>query len=530
MASAPAVSEPDENSSWPFHQSDDDAVGEHDLQRPLPWYLIDADGNDIEPSAEGSALMEAYFTAQQTEEFHDVQSLHLDCNPETTVERQHESCGGMVGVSAAALGRLHEITDGNVAMNARSADHSRRCNVSIPGDDEGDDAGMSIPMFSREYSNGSADDEWILECILRRRVLRSPAASYHHRKQFDDDSGCEVVAETHTMYEYLCKWKWYSEPTWESRVVLEDLGLVSQLNAFDAMLRLGNSNTSESTTDSLPRRVRAGDVQHILGVSSIMASIKQQFCAANKKCSSRNQLVFLRYAEVLNRELEERFLHRWRAGLGHITPTVLFHGTRLVNIPSICKTGFKIAGRSGVKIQNGAAFGRGVYTAPTPRMAASFASSDLMFVCLGLVPSHAHEPHESSESQFLRMVVTDRGSMIIFHDEALVMPLFVIQFMTTGGLRQQTSDEASIVQGTCEPQLVPLTPLINGVYGSVDRWQTDPYRTQYSRPNAAVAAKDTIVDGSGPTKVFTKKMIKQLPRSIKDAYRLGSLRPRKTSS
>lgn len=510
-----------------------------------PWHLVDADGFDIDPAAEGSALMEAYLSSQLLVEGEEAQ---------TDVADSDECCGGKLNISAEAMKQLQQMTcEANVPHHNLSIQKpATNDGVEPDGDnnssdprrhlqraaDEKNNESMGAHEYSREFSNASADEEWILEQILKRRPLRCT----YHQKVYDEDDGLEVVPATNTQYEYLCKWKWYAEPTWESRTVLEDeLGLVAQITSFDETLLKRHTTHHSSSSNSRPiSRFGAGDVQRIVGIANIMAAIQQQFTAANTssgKSSHPNTFSLLRYAEVLNREVEERFLHRWRAGLDDVTPRVLFHGTRLVNIPSICATGFKIAGRSrrngGVRIQNGAAFGSGVYTAPTPRMSAWFSSSDLMFVCLGLVPSKP-ERYESRETELLRKVVTDRGTMVIFHDETLVIPLFVIQYASVhneSGKSRRTlsSEEIAIVKGGMPPQLVPLGPLINGTYGTVDAWQRDNIDSTTARANISVAAKDTIIEGAGPTRTFTKKMIKQLPRSIKDAYRSGSLKARKSS-
>ncbi|CUF00817.1 Hypothetical protein, putative [Bodo saltans] len=546
MAAVTTAAEMDEDNMIgnPFHAPLGGAAERQDTQHhDAPWHLVDADGFDIDPAAEGSMLMEAYLSSQLLLEGEEAQ---IDIADESD-----ECCGGKLNISAEAMKKLQQMTcEANVPHHNLSIQKPATNSVEPVGDknnsdprhlqaaaDEKKTESMGAHEYSREFSNASADEEWILEQILKRRPLRCTT----YQKVYDEDDGLEVVSTTNTQYEYLCKWKWYAEPTWESRTVLEDeLGLVAQITSFDENL-LKRHTTHHSSNSRPISRFGAGDVQRIVGIETIMAAIQQQFTAANissgKSSPCPNTFSLLRYAEVLNREVEERFLHRWRAGLDDVTPRVLFHGTRLVNIPSICATGFKIAGRSrrngGVRIQNGASFGSGVYTAPTPRMSAWFSSSDLMFVCLGLVPSKP-ERYESRETEFLRKVVTDRGTMVIFHDEALVIPLFVIQYASVhneSGKSRRTlsSEEIAIVKGDMPPQLVPLGPLINGTYGTVDAWQRENNDSTTARANISVAAKDTIIEGAGPTKTFTKKMIKQLPRSIKDAYRSGSLKARRSS-
>ncbi|CUG94425.1 Hypothetical protein, putative [Bodo saltans] len=193
------------------------------------------------------------------------------------------------------------------------------------------------------------------------------------------------------------------------------------------------------------------------------------------------------YAPVLNRLCEKRFIDKWKESPPSFVPMIMFHGTRHPNIGPIGSQGLRVPNSgSGVRVVNGSSYGVGIYAAKDSAYSRGYTDTDKMFVCLALVGP-----------QYTTM--KDCGNICVFFDEALIVPLWLIQFSTVD---------------TGEP----------------------PVRTNFSslrecpRP---VGAGFCYVNGHGTptprTQRLTKKMIKQLPRSIKELYKRGVVHARKTS-
>ena len=99
--------------------------------------------------------------------------------------------------------------------------------------------------FSRALT--ADEDEWILESILRRRAIRQSASNISDRDYatFYDEFGKKSSGMKGAGWvEYLCKWKWYEEPTWEKRDLLIDEGYMQECNRFDDKVLGGSTALS----------------------------------------------------------------------------------------------------------------------------------------------------------------------------------------------------------------------------------------------------------------------------------------------
>jgi hypothetical protein len=117
----------------------------------------------------------------------------------------------------------------------------------VETDSENDDVMMGARSFSRAMT--ADEDEWILERILRRRAIRKACRSKDKDyATFYDDFGTRSSGMMAAGWvEYLCKWRWYEEPTWEQRELLIDEGYLKECNAFDDHV-LGKSTALSGKT------------------------------------------------------------------------------------------------------------------------------------------------------------------------------------------------------------------------------------------------------------------------------------------
>jgi hypothetical protein len=83
-----------------------------------------------------------------------------------------------------------------------------------------------------------------------------------------------------------------------------------------------------------------------------------------------------------------RFLELWRRDHASVAPVRVFHGTRSPTVPAICVNGLAVPGSMGVTVRNGQAYGPGIYTARTPRTPMGYTDQyNFMFVCVALLGS-----------------------------------------------------------------------------------------------------------------------------------------------
>jgi hypothetical protein len=182
--------------------------------------------------------------------------------------------------------------------------------------EEEEDAGGEVRGMSRECSN--ADDDWVLETILKRRRAKQPV-----RRVDDDDGGREYL----DVHEYLCKWKWYDEPTWESRQAIEELGHVERLDAFDADHRSDHQGKKPSEVSFVKdtalsfakkgSRFPLGSLEGFIGTSVILNAIIQASISARFRVE--------RVAPVSQSAIVEfQFLWLWRENFGGLAPRVVY--------------------------------------------------------------------------------------------------------------------------------------------------------------------------------------------------------------
>jgi hypothetical protein len=324
-------------------------------------------------------------------------------------------------------------------------------------------SGMQQSTFSREYT--PEEEEWILEEILKRRIDKETAS-----------------------YVYLCRWKWYREPTWESRALLEDEGYVNRLNEFDHKIvakGLSASVASQKKASSPPV------------MRSLVEMLPELLNTVEVEASKYGWKVS-KFAPVENRELHRNFVQKWNM-MPEAKLKVLFHGSRLNNFMSIETHGLIIPGRRGVKVAHGSAYGLGIYTAKNPSYSASYAQDRTMFVCLGLLQNRTYHS------------IREVNDICVFFDDRLVVPVMAVQFETYGAF-------------TTREEYPSVRALLNalGAYHQVSS----------VAPAAApqVVMPGNVADATGNPKAkggMTKKMLKQAPKSIKELYKAGVLKQRK---
>lgn len=418
------------------------------------FVLVDDDGIPFENGAEGSAMMAAEYGFD----------LAVTASDEWYMVNLRDFESTRSALEQAIL----QLDNADDTPEAAPRDGGDDLGTIVNDTDASMDAADG---FSREYSDQTSDEEWVLENILKRRVVKGAAATR------DDDGN------VHPTHEYLCKWKWYAEPTWESRGAVEELGYVAQLDAFD-FERLPAKCVKLNPGGNEKKNVaRAGLLEETLGGEDFFRRVLRIF--------ANEDMGIISYAPVGNKDLESQFLRKWSQCPAGFTPAILFHGTRAANIPSIVKRGLLVPSAcNAVRVENGSAYGVGIYSAKCPSYSRSYArDSDAMFVCVGLVgPQY--------------QTVKEVSNIVVFFDPSLIVPLYLVKFD-----RERTA--------TAER----LSSWVHVLHSASVHKDSRPAPTmQLARIAVTCPVAERI-------KGFSKRMVKQLPRSIKELYKAGELRP-----
>lgn len=428
------------------------------------FVYVDDDGNVVSPSAEASCIAAASFG--DALETHDTDEWYLQGMRECADMRArldaYDPCTAEAGSGSSdddgsdangdcAQGAEPGATDADAGSGAAGEGGM--------GDGEG---------WSREHSDAAEADEWVLESLIKRRRLKAAVRSY-------DDGGEASVAP----HEYLCKWKWYREPTWELRATLEELGYVARLAEFDARRAPMKPQRKPVGSQRRHKAIALGDLEALMGESfaaRVFAKVKE------------SHLEVVRYSAVNNNTIERRFLARWKENAATHCPMILFHGTRRCNIESIASRGLIVPNSgSGVRVVNGSAYGVGIYAAKNAGYSRSYTQGcPLMFVCVALVGPQYTTMKES-------------GDICVFFDSSLIVPLWLIEFQPLA------ANGASAVVG--DPTRVPFATI------------TRPSRVP--PPFHGVVCPNH--SGAAESRRCSKKMIRQMPRYVKDLYKQGAL-------
>lgn len=392
-------------------------------------------------------------------------------------------------------------------------------------DDEDEEGGMGDWAFSREAT--AEDEPWELERILKRRVYRAP------RQALLDDGEDSTAAKTKKStsaspplpprekeLQYLCQWRYYAEPTWEARALLEEEGYGPLCDAFDdgisAVQQAGGIQRGRGTVvDSGHGGARHGlDIDPHPAIESLFG---RDLLAEIADALGADGITFLYYMSVAVPPRIKAFLATWRERAATHRPTLLFHGTNSKNIVSIVRNGLIVPGSHGVTVANGSVHGVGIYTAKCPMTSTGYCNdrsnsscyyrrSGEMFACLGLV----------SNNDSVNVRVTAGGGYCVFFDASFVVPIGLIGWQRTGGAAPTRKRCQRRNFNTCFDPKAPV--------GVISEARAAP------RHAAALAAQANAIAANivGPSvsviyRPMTKRMLKECPRKIKDLYRAGAL-------
>lgn len=247
------------------------------------------------------------------------------------------------------------------------------------------------------------EEEWILERIIRRK--RTNLDDGPNEQDIDPVKGAAAVQAKSWTWSYLCKWRWYRQPTWEEREFLVDEGYGIQVDEYDA-----NCAASRGSDATVPVKLTVKDAPLVHFTSlfpDIPAWLNAQLAQAG--------LAARRYASVsLPEHVNKRFSHTWRKNIETMAPVRVFYGTRRENIPSIMAEGFAPA--TGENSHGARAVAGSIFTCRDPALALDYATdSNILIVAVGVIGERY-------------MTAGGNDRVVAFPSAAHLVPVWLVEF------------------------------------------------------------------------------------------------------
>lgn len=302
--------------------------------------------------------------------------------------------------------------------------------------------------FTRTNSDIGADsDDWILEKIsLSRKVPRSVVPDHNEDDcelegdgcfdDYDENGNGKILTKRHqgsrlVVVQYLCHWKDYAEPTWETRAVLEKYGFSDDVIKFE-QLELEKLKERQNIARAVGGK--AIDPFAKYGFGGAKSSYRktvfeeifpdwQEFIV--DKCL-QSGLTVRAIANVAPSYAAAEMLRHWkscREKSGEVkNPIRVFHGTRSPYVPAICKNSLAVPGTRGCSIVNANAFGLSIYTSTGTSTPACYSdSSCFMFCCVALVGKQYETVAPNSPRK-------PPSHFVLIRENRLIVPVWLIHF------------------------------------------------------------------------------------------------------
>jgi hypothetical protein len=275
------------------------------------------------------------------------------------------------------------------------------------------------------------DGEWVLERVLSHRMGR-----HRGERSFDWDSAGAPSGSATRVREYQCKWRGYTEPTWETAAVLDRLGCGDEVAAYERVIReRASAALAQSRQGPKKRKWRPARCNLTLAKQRELLQSLFPFTGRVENNIANDLRQVGRYvtdvAFVAPAARTMAFFQHWGGNIDRVAPAIVYHGTREGNVPGICAHGLLIPGTgTGVRVINGSAYGAGVYTASNAITSTSYmCPAGFMFICAGLVgPLFASTRTGGTLAPGGSTIPHD---FVIFQQSSYVVPLWLVRVATS---------------------------------------------------------------------------------------------------
>jgi hypothetical protein len=331
------------------------------------------------------------------------------------------------------------------------------------------------------------DTEWALERVLKRKTITIDVdVDDEITSRFAGDDGNELrqlnqaaaqgrvtgacTNKTRKTWAYLCKWRGYEEPTWETREALEDFGFQADVDWFDSWLLTAASCNAPplppSSVLSLPRTnghtnghnlpdqdpekldpVAYDAARNLLDFDDLFPDLPFH---VHKSCGFGMRVA--KYARIdppaRNAAFDSAWRAAWAAGY-EVAPVIVYYGTLRQNVRSVLRYGLLPATSPG-KRRGGL-----IFTSRSAALSATYADetavggSRFIFACVGLVGS----------------LVGGRDKVIVFSNPANVIPVWLVEVAP----RCIAGRESSAADHTPEPICTSGSELVSELRATMNR-------------------------------------------------------------
>ena len=474
------------------------------------FVLLDDDGVSIHPAAEGSVLMAMALERRMTDPDYQGEGEESETQPWES-DAQRDAFWAEHGAEFERLTTEDAMLEDGPDDFTESGFPLEESSPVVEVDADAGDEDL-FGQGDRTQSD-MGEDEWILEEILGRRKSKGPKSV---SARIDEVAAAydEGVLSAHQpigqdQWEYKCKWKYYREPTWETKALLQEEGFGGVVEKFDSE-HVPVGKVELKVPKAIPERP---DLNLILkGLPSLVEELSMQFYFYY-----RYEVVGM--ANIAQPLRVKQFLTAWKHNRDSRLYFV-YHGTRAKNIPSIARHSLVRPGRCGVAVANGSAHGVGIYSSKSlcqPLAYLSYRDPPCVLLCAAIDPRQED-------------LVIRSGDVRVFFSEACIVPLYCVCFRredVDGGKLQRRSIDVL----PPEWSLKQLWQWLR-VTGSEDCniRSTQECRRQYGKVRAGHISELHPTVQSIPSKLTkdltkhghpTKRMLKQMPRYVRELLKTG---------
>lgn len=345
-----------------------------------------------------------------------------------------------------------------------------------------------LERFPSRTSTGPGDDPaaWVPEEVLSR---------------------CRQHGSTY----FLIRWRNYAEPTWEIEEALDDWGCLPLIHRFlEQRDRAAKKKPPPKFGLKVfdPTTYWPDFLERICGLWNQSAHYNCKLVRVESVCT-------MQQAEAFTRLLEETYANAEvnpETGKRFAFPAMLFHGTAVHNLQSIITNGLHIPGQGGVRVINGSAYGVGIYTARDAATSTGYVRDcSMMLCCAGLIINDKNT------------VIQATNNFVVFFKRDYVVPCFLLTYERTMGPVQARPENVQYH----DRLVTDLPALVKVAAAAAQQGRNPPPPPMLAVKLGRGAEAAEAPDGAAPRwfkyQSATKRQLKSMPRSAKQAFREGEL-------
>eukprot|EP00760_Papus_ankaliazontas_P039397 PhM_4_TR9554/c0_g1_i1/m.15430 len=219
----------------------------------------------------------------------------------------------------------------------------------------------------------------------------------------------------HGVVFYYVEWKFYPYPTWESSDVLREEGQGLIVNAFESEWQRTHKDTpSQKLMPKKPSKTEAMMRMSYHGEVPLPGPLCWTRWVARtvEKVNTSTRYYVSKIECIVKRHLLDRYFAAYSEAAD---VRLAYHGTRGENISCIIENGLHVPGTNGVVVQNGSAYGVGIYLAESPNISLSYTRGCGRLIVCAVILGDKH-----------KTTTLKSDSIIVVNNPAQVLPIYLV--------------------------------------------------------------------------------------------------------